>query len=138
MFIGYIYKITGVCGKVYIGSTTNYKSRISSHLSNSNNTSSRFLEKPLVFEIIRQEEFINRNYMRLIEQNYIDNIDCVNTNRAIYKYEKVECIYCKKLINKNCMKLHHQSKVCRWAREGREFFDLPLVCPQCKTSISHR
>ena len=118
MFIGYIYKITGACGSVYIGSTTNYKSRISSHLSNSNNTSSRFLEKPLVFEIIRQEEYINRNYMRLIEQNYIDNIDCINTNRAIFKYEKEECIYCKKLIYKNSIKLHNQSKSCLRAREA--------------------
>ncbi len=123
MFIGIIYKITGACGKVYIGSTKNLTKRIYAHNCSDNKCHSKLLEKPLKFEIISQEEYINRNYMRLREQYYIDNIDCVNTNRATYKNEKEECIYCKKLIYKNSMKLHHESKSCRWAREGKEYFD---------------
>ena len=152
MFIGYIYKITGACGKVYIGSTTNYKKRISSHKSSSNTTSSKFLEKPLVFEIKKQDEYINRDYMRSLEQFYIDNaINCVNTNRAYYElpYMKEECIYCKKCVCKINMESHYQTIGCRWARgeRGQPNFDCSdfwseessSVSSQdrAKTSISH-
>ncbi len=83
MFIGYIYKITGACGGVYIGSTVNYKNRTSSHKYIFNDTSSKYLEKPLVFGIIRQDKYKLVKTMLLVEQYYIDNaINCVNQVRA--------------------------------------------------------
>ena len=82
MFIGYIYKITGACGKVYIGSSVNLTRRIREHNKKQNTSSSKLLEKPLVCEIIRQDEYILMRAMNLVEQFYIDNIDCVNIQRA--------------------------------------------------------
>ena len=117
MIIGIIYKITGACGNVYIGSTTKYRQRKSAHLTHSNGTSSKLLKKPLVFEIIKQEEYIDRNYMRSIEQFYMDNaINCINNNRATGRKEREECIYCKKLLYKKSMNQHYQSNGCRLAR----------------------
>lgn len=85
MFIGYIYKITGACGSVYIGSTADYKTRERAHLSSNNTTSSKLLEKPLVIEIIRQDEYKLIKTMRLVEQYYLDNaINCINYQRAYY------------------------------------------------------
>lgn len=139
MFIGIIYKITGSCGKVYVGSTRNYKNRVEQHNDNKNNKSfSRKLKKPLVFEIIRQDEYKLTRTMHLVEQYYIDNIDCVNKLRAYTKLDKkiynknyrethkeqtrayqkayralkVECIYCKKLVSKDYMLRHQRTKKC--------------------------
>jgi len=130
MFFGYIYKITGACGNVYIGSTINISKRIYDHNNiKQNNTSSRYLEKPLVFKIIRLDEYKLKNTMYLVEQYYIDNIDCVNQNRAYSRKKlikasqrkiKEECIYCKKIFSKVYMEKHHQSRDCRWARENPE------------------
>jgi predicted GIY-YIG superfamily endonuclease len=129
MFIGYIYKITGACGKVYIGSTVNLYQRIYGHNGSDNQCQSKFLENPLVFEIIRKDEYKLNKTMRLVEQFYIDNIDCINKNRAFMKIKerapiraslKEECKYCKKLINKFIMERHHQSKDCLWARKNPE------------------
>ena len=50
-FTGYIYKLTGACGKVYIGSTADYDSRLICHKSKSNGTNSRLLLKPIIDEI---------------------------------------------------------------------------------------
>ena len=83
MFIGYIYKITGACGGVYIGSTVNPKERSKSHRGRLlEGSTSKLLIKPLIFTIIRQDEYILVRTMRLVEQYYIDNIECVNHQRA--------------------------------------------------------
>lgn len=135
MFIGYIYKITGACGKVYIGSTCMIKNRQNLHLSIRNTTSSRLLEKPVEFEIIREDEYKLFPTMNLVEQYYINNaINCINKNRAYIpkklvnkkerekKSRKERCKYCKKLLCISSMKRHYESKDCRWAREHPELF----------------
>jgi hypothetical protein len=96
MFIGYIYKITGACGKVYIGSTVNLTRRIQIHNHSNNRCNSKFLEKPLKLEIIRQDEYKLNKTMRLVEQFYIDNIDCVNIQRAYYGYTGAKLMLEKK------------------------------------------
>jgi len=142
MFIGYIYKITGACGGVYIGSTVNFKNRIKEHNSKKSTCSSRYLEKPLLFKIIRQDEYILVKTMRLVEQYYMDNTNCVNVLRAYTKLNqkkynknyrethkekmkqykkdyyiniasiKIECIYCKTPIMRCNMSHHHKTKRC--------------------------
>ena len=82
MFEGIIYKITGRCGKVYIGSTTDYNQRKTNHNDNSNNTYSKKLLKPLQFEKIRIDNYNLIKTMLLVEQYYIDIYKCVNKNRA--------------------------------------------------------
>jgi len=90
MFIGYIYKITGSCGRVYIGSTVRPKKRFTNHSANSKKKEclSRILEKPLIFTIIRQDEYKLFKTMRLVEQYYLDNNNCVNKKRA-YGWKKI-------------------------------------------------
>ena len=149
MFIGYIYKITGSCGKVYVGSTSNFKKRKNFHTyatSKTNKSSSRKLEKPLVFEIIREDMYKLIKTMYLVEQYYIDNIDCVNETRAFkldkekakkkqkeyrethreeikkhmkkYWTIKNECIYCKKIVSKIRLSRHHKTKRCLAIQES--------------------
>jgi len=91
MFIGYIYKITGSCGRVYIGSTVRPKKRFTNHSANSKKKEclSRILEKPLIFTIIRQDEYKLFKTMRLVEQYYLDNNNCVNKKRA-YGWKKID------------------------------------------------
>jgi len=81
-FEGIIYKITGSCGKVYIGSTTDYYKRIIKHNINNNTTCSKKLKKPLQFEIIRTDDYKLVKTMYLVEQYYIDIYKCVNKKRA--------------------------------------------------------
>ena len=81
-FIGYIYKLTGSCGNVYIGSTKNYYQRKFAHNTNYNTSSSKNLKKPLQFEVIRKDEYKLVKTMYLVEQYYIDIHKCVNNNRA--------------------------------------------------------
>ena len=135
MFKGYIYKIIGSCGGIYIGSTKNYRHRRNHHFQKGRdaNSYSKKLKHPLLFEIIREDNYKLVKTMLLVEQYYIDTIDCINTNRAyiskkyrkkykkIYnrkyniknkeslrdKYStKIKCIYCNKLITKNNMLRH--------------------------------
>ncbi len=84
MFIGYIYKITGACGGVYIGSTVNPKDRSRSHRTKlGEGTNSKLLIKPLIFTIIRQDEYKLVRTMKLVEQYYIEiTVNCVNERRA--------------------------------------------------------
>ena len=83
-FTGYIYKITGTCGRVYIGSTINFEKRKLYHKmsSKSNESSSRFLTKPLHFEIMNSREYKLVKTLRLVEQFYLDNTININKTRA--------------------------------------------------------
>jgi hypothetical protein len=139
MFEGVIYKITGSCGKVYIGSTCDYSKRKYSHHYNTNNTASNKLLKPLQFEKIRTDNYNLIKTMLLLEQYYIDIYKCVNKQRAYhnkftlrkYKSEydkyylqknkeelhlkrnvKIHCSYCKCLINKSNIKAHQKTPKC--------------------------
>jgi len=83
MFTGIIYKITGSCGKLYIGSTVNFAFRKYKHNNCSlNNSTSKLLQQPLTFEIIRTDQYNTVRILRLVEQFYLDIYDCVNKNRA--------------------------------------------------------
>ena len=81
-FIGYIYKITGTCGRVYIGSTTNFEQRIGKHNSTTNMCSSKLLKKPLQYEIIDTRKYKLIKTLYLVEQFYLDNNNTVNQIRA--------------------------------------------------------
>ena len=80
-FTGYIYKITGTCGRVYIGSTTNIVNRKSQHKFG-DNSNSKLLQKPLRFEIIDTREYKLVKTLRLVEQFYLDNNNTINQVRA--------------------------------------------------------
>lgn len=80
-FTGYIYKITGSCGLVYIGSTTDIGNRMSNHnIGNASN--SKLLKKPLHFKIIDTREYKLNKTLRLVEQFFLDNNKTVNQQRA--------------------------------------------------------
>ena len=134
MFAGVIYKITGRCGKVYIGSTCNYYQRKYRH-NYKDNTNSKKLLKPLQFEKIRTDNYKLIKTMLLVEQYYIDIYKCVNIQRAYHnrftrnKYNKnyyennkeelikkqkvkVNCPYCNSLTSKRNIKQHQKSKKC--------------------------
>jgi len=82
-FTGYVYKITGACGLVYIGSTNNIISRKSTHKTTKNNTSySKLLKKPLKFDIIDTREYKLMKTLHLMEQFYLDNNNTINQRRA--------------------------------------------------------
>ena len=83
-FEGIIYKITGSCGNVYIGSTTNFNKRKACHNCKykSNKCYSKCLKLPYQFEIIRKDKYKLIKTMYLVEQYYIDTYKCVNKNRA--------------------------------------------------------
>lgn len=81
MFIGVIYKITGSCGKVYIGSTVDCKRREINHIYGCR-SNSRLLLKPLTFEVIDTREYKLKKTLLLVEQFFIDTIDNVNGQRA--------------------------------------------------------
>jgi len=97
-FIGYIYKITGTCGRVYIGSTINVKNRKKGHNKCKNECASKFLTKPLHFEIIDTREYKLKKTLRLVEQFYLDNNNTVNELRAysslkVMKEQKKQYLY---------------------------------------------
>jgi hypothetical protein len=87
-FRGYIYKLTGSCGKVYIGSTIRKELREKQHNSKSNNTSSKLLLKPMVFEVIDTRDYILIKSLRLVEQFYLENINNINCKRAYTQRRK--------------------------------------------------
>ena len=87
-FNGYIYKLTGSCGKVYIGSTVDPVEREKAHNRKSNSCSSKLLLKPLKFEIIDTREYRLIRTHELQEQYYCDNINSINSNRAYRAYVK--------------------------------------------------
>ena len=81
-FTGYVYKITGACGLVYIGSTVDMVHRKHIHNSTTNNCSSNLLKKPLQFDIIDTREYKLMKTLQLIEQFYLDNTNTINQKRA--------------------------------------------------------
>ena len=82
-FTGYIYKITGACGLIYIGSTVDLEKRKWKHNSNTyNSTCSKLLKKPLQFDIIDTREYKLMRTLCLVEQFYLDNTNTINQNRA--------------------------------------------------------
>jgi len=88
-FTGYIYKITGACGLVYIGSTVDKITRKSQHKTDKNNScSSRLLLKPLQFEIIDTREYTLVKTLQLMEQFYLDNTNTINQRRAYTNNKK--------------------------------------------------
>lgn len=87
-FTGYIYKLTGACGKVYIGSTVDFNNRMGGHNFNGNVCRSNLLVKPIVDEIIDTREYILTKTLRLVEQFYLDNINNINDKRA-YGIDKI-------------------------------------------------
>ena len=104
-FTGYIYKITGTCGRVYIGSTINFENRKSKHNCKKNNCASRFLTKPLQYEIIDTREYKLVKTLRLVEQFYLDNNNIVNEVRAYSNLElKREQIQQYRINNKELLK----------------------------------
>lgn len=90
-FTGYIYKITGACGLVYIGSSTNIWRRKISH-TYGNSSKSELLKKPLQFEIIDTRDYKLIKTLRLVEQFYIDNNNTVNHHRAYINKKSINYI----------------------------------------------
>jgi hypothetical protein len=105
-FTGYIYKLTGACGKVYIGSTADFDSRVLYHKSKSNGCNSRLLLKPILDEIIDTREYILIKSLRLVEQFYLDNINNINSRRAYTNKKK----YQKKYYEENKKKILEYQK----------------------------
>lgn len=82
-FTGYVYKITGACGLVYIGATNDMVKRQWKHNSDIHNTScSKLLQKPLQFNIIDTREYNLFRTLHLVEQFYLDNNNTINQRRA--------------------------------------------------------
>ena len=124
-FQGIIYKITGSCGKVYIGSTTNYYNRRLAHNYKSNETCSKKLKKPIQFEVIRKDEYKLLRTMYLVEQYYIDIYKCVNKKRAYINsfirqnYKKIYYEKNKDSISKNAKEHYQKNKdsICKKQRD---------------------
>ncbi len=82
-FTGYIYTITGACGGVYIGSTLRPKQRLCEHLKTGKMMRSvKLLQSPLKMEVIDTRQYKLKKTLRLVEQFFIDNNECVNIQRA--------------------------------------------------------
>jgi hypothetical protein len=113
-FTGYIYKLTGACGKVYIGSTADFDSRVLYHKSKSNGCNSRLLLKPILDEIIDTREYILIKSLRLVEQFYLDNINNINSRRAYTNKKK----YQKKYYEENKKKILEYQK--QWRKRNPE------------------
>ncbi len=105
-FRGYIYEVTGQCGKKYIGSTLNYKNRKYAHLSKREFSNSRHLEKPLTFRLIREDSYKLLKTMYLVEQFYIDNIDGVINKKRSYVSESKK----KQLCRERSLKWYYANK----------------------------
>ena len=88
-FTGYVYKITGACGLVYIGSTIDFKRRKCIHNSNNSRCSSKLLKKPLHFDIIDTREYTLIKTLKLMEQFYLDNNNTINQKRAYTNYKSL-------------------------------------------------
>jgi len=116
LFTGYIYKITGACGLIYIGSTTNMKNRKYPHNSTANVCSSKLLKKPLQFVIIDTRKYKLMKTLYLVEQFYLDNNNTINQVRAYTNYKSLGYLLRKKIkdrnyYNKNKEKLLEKSKI---------------------------
>ena len=81
LFTGHIYKITGTCGLVYIGSTLNILNRKKQHIFG-DSSNSKLLKKPLHFEIIDSRKYKLVKTLYLVEQFYLDNTININKLRA--------------------------------------------------------
>jgi len=104
-FTGYIYKLTGACGKVYIGSTVDFQNRKYGHNCKANDCNSRLLLKPIVDEIIDTREYILTKTLRLVEQFYLDNINNINCRRAYTNHKKASKKYQKQYRERNIVKI---------------------------------
>jgi len=111
-FTGYVYKITGACGLVYIGSTTDMVNRINVHKNTTaNDCSSKLLKNPLKFDIIDTREYKLIKTLKLMEQFYLDNNNTVNQKRAYtnklsfnYKQKRKQYLIQYKLDNSEIIK----------------------------------
>ncbi len=124
-FTGYIYKITGSCGKVYIGSTADYHKRRQHHNNKGNQTYSKNLKKPLQFEVIRTDQYKLLQTMLLVEQYYIDIHKCVNKKKAFINpfirqnYKKIYYEKNKDSISKTHKERYQKNKdsICKKQRD---------------------
>lgn len=105
-FKGYIYEVTGKCGKKYIGSTLNFKNRQYSHASKREFSNSRKLEKPLTFRLIREDSYLLLKTMYLVEQFYIDTIEGVINKKRSYVSNSKR----KQLSRERSLKWYHDNK----------------------------
>jgi len=117
-FTGYIYKITGACGLVYIGSTTNMIQRKYVHNCTNNNCSSKLLKKPLQFNIIDTREYKLIKTLYLVEQFYLDNNNTINQIRAYTNERSLGYLLRKQIkaniyYNKNKEKFNVKRKIYR-------------------------
>ena len=85
--IGRIYKITSpFCEKCYIGSTRKtIKERFKGHKNSTNNCASKELIKlgePKI-ELLEEVNNINNSELRLLEQKYINENNCINKIKAV-------------------------------------------------------
>jgi len=83
----YIYKLTDDTNKIYIGSTNNYKRRMSNHRSKYNNCNSRLLnEDSFKSEILFEGKFDNIEDVINLEYSYIEYYkmtgNCINSNHS--------------------------------------------------------
>jgi hypothetical protein len=104
-FTGYIYRVTGTCGKCYYGSTKCIYNRKSKH-KRLKDCSSKLLQDPLIFEVIDTREYKLIKTLRLVEQFYMDNNECVNIYRAYRNKKKIIKIYNAKRKIKNKIPYH--------------------------------
>ena len=117
-FTGYIYKITGACGLVYIGSTNNIVKRKSYHKTGKiNSSSSRLLLKPLQFDIIDTREYKLMKTLHLVEQFYLDNTNTINQRRAYTNNKK----YMRNYRSINSEKIKYQERV--WRENNKEIIN---------------
>lgn len=132
MFEGVIYKITGICGKVYIGSTTNYHQRKLNHNTN-NHTASKKLLKPLQFEIIRTDNYNLMKTMYLVEQYYIDIYKCVNKIRAYHNR------FTRNKYN-NELRRNKRKNDKHYLQKGRDYNNkrnkIKINCPYCNSLVN--
>ena len=92
-FTGYIYKLTGACGRVYIGSTVDTVKREVGHNCKGNRCSSKLLLKPIKFDIIDTRQYRLIRTLELVEQYYLDNINTINQKRAYTNSNKAKKKY---------------------------------------------
>lgn len=108
---GYIYKISGG-GKVYYGSTIDFKKRQSRHMTN-NKTSAKLIfqicENP-VFEIVEEVEFDDRKDLEKREGWWIENNECVNVIVAGRESEE----------SKKISRAKNKEKIREYKRQYRE------------------
>ena len=90
--IGYIYKITDIKGKIYIGSTNNYNKRWKQHEEAGEDMplhraiNDQGIEN-FSFEVIKTVEYIDNEQLLIIESCYMDKFDSItngyNTKHSV-------------------------------------------------------